>query len=204
MSAGEYRNYEVFVTKLCHGYICDAKFNPTLDQTKSVIDQVIDGLEQLSTAGKTHNDLKPTNLLYLKTKTGYDIKVSDFGQAGKRGGTPGWTAPEFFNERQPGKEDIYSVGWVCLRLLCESKELFLSLRDNYVEDTNASWMTRFRNMPEIDFVYKLVALDSPPTVQQVQDQWKRIRSSVQMIDMSRLRDIGVPKSSLQLQLKRPR
>ena len=204
MSAGEDRNYEVFVTPLCHGYICDAHFNPTVDQTKDVIDQVINGLEQLFTAEKTHNDLKPTNILYMKTKTGYDIKIADFGQAGKRGGTPGWTAPVFHYKRQSGKEDIYSVGWICLRLLCTSKELFLSLRDNYVEDVNASWMSRFRSMVEIDFVYKLVDLSSPPTVQEVKDHWNRIRPSVQMIDVPRLGGIGVPKSSLRLQLERPR
>ena len=204
LTAGEvYRNYEVFVTHLCNGYICDSNFNPTINQTKDVIDQVIAGVEQLSAAGKVHNDLKPTNLLYLNTATGYDVKISDFGQAGKSGGTPGWTAPVFHRKRESGKEDIYSVGWICLRLLCESKELFLSLRDNYVENVNEPWMTRFRSMTGIDFVYKLVDLNSPPTVQQVKDHWSRIRSSVQMIDISRLEEIGVPHSSLIPQLKRP-
>ena len=185
MTSNEYRNFEIFITDLCHGYICDANFNPTINQTKDVIDQVIAGVEQLSAAGKTHNDLKPTNLLYLKSANGYDIKISDFGQAGKSGGTPGWTAPVFHRERESGKEDIYSVGWICLRLLCKSKKLFLSLRDNYVENVNEPWMTRFRSMVEIDFVYKLVDLSSPPTVQQVKDHWNRIRSSVQLIDISR-------------------
>ena len=213
MKPGEYRSYEIFVTQLCHGSICDVNFNPTMDQIKSVIDQVIAGLEQLSAAGKIHNDLKPTNLLYLQKFVGksvvshfdceYIVKVSDFGQAGKRGGTPGWTAPVFHRERQSGKEDIYSIGWILLRLLCESKYLFLSLRDNYVENVNESWMIRFRSMIEIDFVFKLVDLNSPPTVQQVKDHWKRIRSSVRMIDLSRLQEIGVPTNSLGLQLERP-
>ena len=189
---------------LCHGFVCDPNFKPTMDQTKNVIDQVIDGLEQLFMARKVHNDLKPTNLLYLKTTTGYDIKIADFGQAGKRAGTPGWTAPVFHCNRQSGKEDIYSVGWVCLRLMCASKELFLALRDNYIQNVEESWMTRFRSMTEIEFVYKLVDLNSPPTVQQVKDDWNRIRSSVRMIDLPRLRNIGVPISSLRLNLERPR
>ena len=158
MKPKEIDKYDVFVTPLMEGNIGDIQPKPDLNQTKDIIDQVIDGLEQLFKAGKTHNDIKPTNLLYLKTKTGYDIKVSDFGQAGKSGGTPGWTAPVFHCERQSGKEDIYSIGWICLRFLCESKELFLSLRDNYVENINSSWMTNFRNMVEIEFVYKLVDL----------------------------------------------
>ena len=200
----EYRCYEVFITPLRSGYVCDENFKPTLDQTKDVIDQVIAGLEQLSAAGKTHNDLKPQNLLYKKTDTGYDIEVSDFGQADKMGGTPGWTAPVFHRNREPGKEDVYSVGWICLRLLCESKELFLSLRDNYVEDVTQPWMAFFRDMDETKFVSKLVNLNSPPTVQQVKDHWKRIRYSARMIDIPRLIAIGVPRNSLQPQLERPR
>ena len=96
MTSNDYRNFEVFVTDLCNGYICDANFNPTMNQTKDVIDQLIAGLEQLSAAEKTHNDLKPTNVLYLRKFVGksvvshfdceYEcIKVSDFGQAGKSG-----------------------------------------------------------------------------------------------------------------------
>ena len=175
-----------------------------MDQTIDVIDQVIAAAGQLSAAKKIHNDIKPTNLLYLKSETGYEIKLSDFGQAGKMGGTPGWTAPVFHRRRQSGKEDFFSVGWVCLRLLCKSKELFLSLRDNYVEDTNAPWMTAFHGLLEIEFVYKLVNLNLTPTIEQVNDHWKRIRSSVQMIDISRLLAIGVPRNSLRLQLERPR
>ena len=68
---------------------------------------------------------------------------------------------------------------------------------------NEAWMIDFRSMIETEFVYKLVDLNSPPTVQQQTDHWKRIRSSVQMIDISRLLAIGVPRTSLRLQLKRP-
>ena len=202
LTTGEYRNYEVFVTPLCHGYVCDANFCPTMNQTKDVIDQVIAGVKQLFAAGKTHNDLKPTNLLYLKTNTGYDIKVSDFGQAGKSGGTPGWTAPVFHRSRESVKEDIYSVGWICLRLLCESKELFLSLRNSYVEDVTKQWMTDFGHMNEINFVSKMVGLKTPLTIHQVKYHWNQIRSSVRMIDISRLQKFGVPSRYLRVQLER--
>ena len=165
-----YRNYEVFVTHLCHGYICDSKFNPTINQTKDVIDQVIAGVEQLLAARKVHNDLKPTNLLYLKTANGYDVKISDFGQAGKMGGTPGWTAPVFLEERKPGREILYSAGLVILRLLCESKELFQSIRGNYIGIKHL-WLSRFRGLIKINFVMKLLDLDAPLTVQQVKTDW---------------------------------
>ena len=99
---------------------------------------------------------------------------------------------------------MFSVGWICLRLLCASKDLYLSLRNNYVENINAAWMIRFRSTIEIDFVFKLVDLNSQPTVQQVKDHWNRIKSSVQMIDTSRLVANGVPRNSLRLQLVRPK
>ena len=204
MTAGEKSNFEVFVTDLCHGSICDSNFNVTLEQIKDVIDQIFYGLEQLLNAKQTHNDLKPTNILYLKTGGRYNIKISDFGQAGKRGGTPGFTAPVFHRERQPGREDIFSAGWICLRLLCVSKELFLSLRDNYVDNINEPWMTDFRNLVEIKFISKLIDLDAQPTVQEVKDDWFKIRSSIRMIDNTRLQTVGVPSIYLKLQLERPR
>ena len=204
MTAGEKSNFEVFVTDLCHGSICDLNFTVTLEQIKDVIDQIFDGLEQLLNAKQTHNDLKPTNILYLKTGGRYNIKIGDFGQAGKRGGTPGFTAPVFHRERQPGREDIFSAGWIFLRLLCVSKELFLSLRDNYVENVNEPWMTKFRNLVEIEFISKLIDLDAQLTVQNVKDEWFKIRSSIKLIDKTRLQTVGVPSIYLELQLERPR
>merc|ERR1712131_493514 len=59
-------------------------------------------------------------------------------------------------------------------------------------------------MTEIDFVFKLVDLNSQPSIQEVKDHWSRIKSSVRMIDIPRLVAIGVPRSSLRLQLKRPK
>ena len=162
-----------------------------MDQTKDVVDQVIAGVEQLSAAGKTHNDIKPTNLLYLKKTTGYDVMLSDFGQAGKMGGTPGWTAPVFLVERKPGREDVFSAGLVILRLLCESKELFQSLRDNYVGNAPV-WLLRFRGLVEIRFVMKLINLDAPFTVQQVKNEWSLIKPNVRMITRQRLLRLGVP------------
>ena len=183
MKPTEVKKFDVFITPLMDGNIGDISL--TIDETKDVIEQVIDAVEQLSTAGKTHNDIKPANLLYLKTATGYDIKLSDFGQAGKMGGTPGWTAPIFLEERQPGREDLYSAGWVILRLLCndqsiipkENKDLFKCLRDNFIENRNQTWLVNFRQMVEIDFVSKLVDLDKQLTLNKVKDEWNKIKPS---------------------------
>ena len=199
MTTSQTRNFEVFVTPLFDGYIGDLNFNATIEQTKNIIDQVLDALNQLLLANKTHNDLKPRNVLYRRIGNSYDIKICDFGQAGKLGGTPGWTAPVFLNERKPGKEDIYSVGWIILFLLCHSKELFHSLRNNSIEDMTRSWITRFRSLPEIDLVSKMIDLDTPLTVDEVKNEWILTKSNVKMIDKSRLLTLGVPACDLMLQ-----
>ena len=171
--------------------ISDAEFN-----------QLVDGLEQLRDAGKSHNDLKPGNILY-KRNNGFEIRISDFGQANKSGGTPGWTAPKFKN-RQPGKEDVYSMGWVFLWMMCESKGLFYALRDNFVENPNLQWVAKFRNLPEIQLVLKMTDLWNPLSVDDVKTEWIKIAPSVQLITKSRLRQLGVPPTSLKPQYKHTR
>ena len=207
MKPGEMRKFEVFVSALCTGNINDAikpsSNSPGLDQVKCIIDQLFDGLEQLNQAGVCHNDLKPGNILYNLENGNYKIFIGDFGQCGKRGGTPAWTAPVFHRERST-REDIYSAGWICLRLLCVSKELFLSLRDNCVENITSPWVTKFRKTTEIAFISKLIDLDLPLTVKQVKNDWNKIRSHVKMIDEPRMQQIGVPRNSFTLQLERPR
>ena len=207
MKPGEIRKFEVFVSALCTGNINDAikltSNPPGLDQVKCIIDQLFDGLEQLNQAGVCHNDLKPGNILYNLENGSYKIFIGDFGQCGKSGGTPAWTAPVFHRERST-REDIYSAGWICLRLLCMSKELFLSLRDNYVDNVTSPWMTLFRNMTEVAFIYKMIDLDLPLTIEQVKDHWNQIRPIVKMIDEARMQQIGVPINSFTLQLERPR
>ena len=194
MNAGEVKKFEIFVTPLFDGFIGDAGFTPDLKERKTIISQLLDGLQQLKNAKKCHNDLKPSNVLYRKMNNSYSIRIADFGQFGGKGGTPGWTAPIFYRERQPGKEDMFLVGWICLRLLCASKDLFLSLRDNYVEYVNEPWMFSFRTMIEIEFVQMMVDLNSPTSVEQIKHHRNRIRSSVHIIDINRLRDNDVPEN----------
>ena len=205
------KNYDVYVMQLFDGHICDENFNSLrdLNQTKNVFSQIIDSLQQLNEAKKTHNDLKPQNILYRRILGGesgisYKVAVSDFGQAGKTGGTPGWTAPIFFKDRRPGREDIYSVGWLFLRLFCETKELFLSLRNNYVETIETKWMVKFRGTIEAQFLSKLIDLDCPPTVDEVRAEWNRVKNIVQTINIFRLRKLCIPDRYLTLQLQRPK
>ena len=99
MNQGEVKKFEVFTTSLHDGYICDGSFFADINQIRDVIGQIIVGLGQLIDADKCHNDLKPGNILYWYQNKKYIIKMGDFGQCGTKGGTPGWTAPVFFENK---------------------------------------------------------------------------------------------------------
>ena len=199
MLFGEVKKYEVFVTPLFDGFIGDAGFTPDLDERKSVISQLLNGLQQLKDAKKCHNDLKPSNVLYRKTNNSYSIRIADFGQCGGRGGTPGWSAPIFSQERQPGKEDMFSVGWIILRVLSVNQNIFYCMRDNFVSDTTEPWMAKFRSLPEIELVLKMINIGNQPTVEEVINEWNQISSKVTLIVRSKLVGLGVPRSYLQTQ-----
>ena len=199
MQQGDIKKFEVFITPLQDGNIdnaLDDPFNaPNLDQIKDIIDQLFEGLKQLKDADACHNDIKPGNVLYRLAQNKFEIKIADFGQSNKKGGTPGWTAPVFRRDRTPGKEDMFSMGLIILRLLCYEKDLFFALRDNWV---NLSGLTqlKFNNMPEINLIRKMINLDNQPTIQVAEREWRSVKSNVQIIDYLRLCNIGVLYDSL--------
>ena len=196
---GEIKKFEVFIYPLFDGYIGDSLFTPDTVQLREIIDQLLTGLEQLIDAGKCHNDLKPTNMLYRYQSNKYTIKISDFAQCGTQGGTPGWTAPVFLESRQPGKEDMYSLGLVILRLLCADQVIFHCLRDNFVQDTKQQWMVDFKSMAEIKFIMKMMNLDKQPTLQEIKDEWIQIKPDFKIITAQRLLQLSIPRQYLQLQ-----
>ena len=109
MKQGENNKYEVFVTKLCDGNLRQCKMNEQLtsEHIYTIIDQLVDTLEELKKNDKCHNDVKPGNVLYvkeLKSNGQFEIrtKLADFGMCNQLGGTPGWSPPNFTHERQPG------------------------------------------------------------------------------------------------------
>ena len=82
--------------------------------------QILRAVQFLHSNGVVHRDIKPENLL-LTDKTGYPVvKLADFSLAeifidkklNLQCGTPGFIAPEIFNENQPYDEtvDIFSLG----------------------------------------------------------------------------------------------
>jgi hypothetical protein len=95
------------------------------------------GLEALHTEfGITHRDIKPSNLLVDKSNGSYAIKIADFGFATytqgntattHAGGTPLWTAPEFYGraadsgaaevQEITNKADVFSFAMVIWQVL---------------------------------------------------------------------------------------
>ena len=214
MKENKIEKFEVYVTPLYEGNLSakdemEFKSKATIAQIRSVIGQLLDGLGQLHACGKSHNDIKPNNILYCfkigtpELEDGEDdveIKISDFGQCDKRGGTPGWTYPSFLKD-DSFNGDMYSMGLVCLYLLTEDPEIFYALRDNYVENTKTLWIKRFRKIPEIMFVTRMIDRTNQPTIEECVKEWNHIKSEINMITESRLLDIQVPQKLLTLQYK---
>ena len=181
------KKYDVFVFELCEGNIskknekdssqgkCSTKKEFTVTQAVDICKQLLEGLKQLEESGKCHNDLKPGNVLFKTTNEKYDngdakivIKISDFGTAGRSGGTPGWTWPRFISKREPGRSDMYSTGLLVLYVMCESRQLFYRLRDNYIYSSEL-WLERFRKDPLIELIVDMMSLK--PSVQQCIQRW---------------------------------
>ena len=106
------RKYDIFVFELCRGNISKDSSNGlaglklSRSESISVCNQLLQGLIELENSKNCHNDLKPENVLFNYDQNGkIQIRISDFGQAGKTGGTPGWTWPKFLSERKPGKSE---------------------------------------------------------------------------------------------------
>ena len=78
MTAGEVKKFEVFVTPIFDGFIGDTGFTPDLTERKSIVSQLLNGLQQLKEAKKCHNDLKPSNVLYRKANNSYLNQIAVF------------------------------------------------------------------------------------------------------------------------------
>lgn len=94
------------------------------EQASTIVKGICNGLAHAHDNGVIHRDIKPANIL-LNPKA--EPKIGDFGLAhpadaegpGLLMGTPGYTAPEVFQDASQANEraDIYSVGVILHQLL---------------------------------------------------------------------------------------
>ena len=186
------KKYDVFVFELYEASISKggvngldgARFSPA--EAISICDQILQGLIELEDSDKCHNDLKPDNILYNDDLLiGPQIRISDFGQAGRTGGTPGWTWPKFLSERQPGKSDVYSGGLLLLYVMSDDREVFYRIRNNYVENRGQQWLTDFRNNPFFKLIIDMMNLKVKP--KEAKDRWDQVSDQVQIVTKDYLR-----------------
>lgn len=91
--------------------------NPTLEERKAVLNDILDGLDYLHHRGIIHNDLKPDNIIVNSNKA---ARIIDFGFSastdsaykGYIGGSDGYTAPEILNGSGSAgtTSDIFTLG----------------------------------------------------------------------------------------------
>ncbi|MBZ5533987.1 MAG: protein kinase [Acidobacteriia bacterium] len=107
------------------------------DEALPLARQIIAGLGAVHAAGIIHRDLKPSNLVLVPERDGFQVKITDFGiagrlpenpaqpaltQASKMLGTPDYMAPEQLEEgRATLQSDIYALGLVLYEMVTGTK-----------------------------------------------------------------------------------
>ena len=95
-------------------------------QRLTVFMKVVDAVAAMHAEGQIHGDLKPANVLVSRKN---EPMIVDFGLAcaeaegarpGRRGGTPGYSAPEQFDETGIGPTaDVFALGVIMFELLAD-------------------------------------------------------------------------------------
>ena len=102
-----------------------SKHKFTIDETKTIMSCLVEGLAHMHSKFIMHRDLKPENILF-KNKDSFEVVIADLGLASRsdipeylfvRCGTPGFVAPEVINIKDLKTTydpicDMYSVGLI--------------------------------------------------------------------------------------------
>ncbi|KAL1273070.1 hypothetical protein QQF64_028932 [Cirrhinus molitorella] len=127
--AFEKRRVVVIITELCHEELLERITKRTTileSEARSIIRQLLEGIDYLHQNDIIHLDIKPENILMADQKSDH-IRICDFGNALKvkpneelycKYGTPEFIAPEIVNQSPISKStDIWPVGvitYLCL------------------------------------------------------------------------------------------
>ncbi|CAK86147.1 unnamed protein product (macronuclear) [Paramecium tetraurelia] len=104
--------------------------------------KIFDALEYLHTKNIMHRDIKPENILLKDKSENFEIKIADFGLASyteadliiARCGTPGYVAPEIFEDKKYNeKVDVFSAGIILYILLSGQAPFFGNSLDEIME-----------------------------------------------------------------------
>ena len=91
---------------------------------------------------------------------------------------------------------MYSTALLILYVICESDELFYSIRNSYVK-LGQSWLSKFRDIPIIRLVIQMINLEL--SVEECLTMWSQISNKIERLSKSYLQSEGVDISWLELQ-----
>ncbi|PVH75199.1 Pkinase-domain-containing protein, partial [Cadophora sp. DSE1049] len=103
-------------------------------EARSIVEQILSGLEIMHAEAFAHRDLKPQNVLVVNGSPDWWVKLADFGLSKRltdstafntKGGTQSYMAPEILNylsmpegtEQYTNSVDIWAAGCIVYRLI---------------------------------------------------------------------------------------
>lgn len=99
----------------------DSLFNGTIDDASRILDGIASALEHIHGQQIIHNDIKPGNIIFDRSRGPVliDFGLASFNNKASTGGTP-WYLPPEFRLRTSGssaaKRDVFSLGVTMLYL----------------------------------------------------------------------------------------
>lgn len=139
------------------------------DDAVSVTRQIAAGLSEAHAKGVIHRDLKPQNVMLVRGRDGYEVKVLDFGMAkvlsrlgdesivaltreGIAVGTPRYIAPEQARGKQVGPySDLYALGLLMYEAFTGAR----AVKADSIESAILAHVSPKRlDLPEIDLMPK--------------------------------------------------
>ncbi|XP_048090328.1 striated muscle preferentially expressed protein kinase isoform X5 [Alosa alosa] len=189
--AFEKKNVIVLITELCHDELLERLTKRTTimeSEVRSIIRQILEGIDYLHHNDIIHLDIKPENIL-MADRNSDQIRICDFGSALKltpndpqysKYGTPEFVAPEIVSQTPISKAtDIWPIGviaYLCLTGVSpfaaeNDRETLLNIRNYNVAFEESMFADLCREAK--GFVIKLLVLDRlrPDTAEGLRHPW---------------------------------
>ena len=129
---------------------------------------------------KTHNDIKPENFVVKYNSLAsfpFQIYLTDFGLAEKKGGTPVFASPECFEDSQrKRKTDVFSLGRVFLYIILDKSDFFLWLYLPVSKKLKSSLKVIIQNEPMLSLITNMTKINNRITIKTVRKHFDIIRN----------------------------